>query len=259
MDVVVGTRFERTLQFTTLTLKCVHVNIVLCVQVATKTMLIPCGALFTLTVWPCKARMAKHRLFTQNVYAGAWHGKYLLHDPARLQRMIELLKTPCTVPTIIALQEVWTKEMAMLITEQFPSHNAHYTCLHGLNRMTPSAMALLAGMYCAVLGLTVPLTIVFLPVWLALLISGCVLLAFYFWSAKTAAYAFLQGDVAGGLVTLQPKTNDVKITTSTAIKLPGAQNGSFWIEKLKHRYVWCPACACCVTCIADTRCTCDRP
>lgn len=180
--------------------------------------------------------MVKHRLFTQNVYAGAWHNKFALHDTTRFNRMLEVLKQPCTIPTIICLQEVWTKEMAMRIAEAFPSHNAHYSCLHGLKRITAYAAALLTAVYFLVLGITLPLTLVFLPVWLAMLISAGVMLTFHHWCSKTAAYAFLQGDVAGGLLTLQPKTGDVKITTSSAIKLPSAQSGSFWIERLKHRH-----------------------
>lgn len=178
----------------------------------------------------------KHRLFTQNVYAGSWYGKYLLYDTHRLQQLMETLKAPCTVPTILCLQEVWTKELAMRITEEFPAHNAHYTCLHGIfNRMTGAAFALLLGVYTFVLGITLPLTLVFLPVWLGLLISAGVVFAFHTWCSRSACYAFLRGDVAGGLLTLQPKTGETKITTSTAIKLPSAQRDSFWIERFKHR------------------------
>ena len=62
-------------------------------------------------------------------------------------------------------------------------------------------------------------------------------MVFHAWARTTASYAFITGNVAGGLVTLYPQlSTDTKITTHTAIKLPSAQNDYFWLEKLKDRY-----------------------
>ena len=62
-------------------------------------------------------------------------------------------------------------------------------------------------------------------------------MVFHAWARTTASFAFLTGDVAGGLVTLYPRLDtDTKITTCTAIKLPSPQHQYVWLEKLKDRY-----------------------
>lgn len=86
-------------------------------------------------------------------------------------------------------------------------------------------------------ALTLPLTLVFLSTWVAFIISGSILMVFHAWARTLASFAFITGDVAGGLVTLYPRLEtDTKLTACTAIKLPSPQHQYFWLEKLKDRY-----------------------
>jgi len=160
-----------------------------------------------------------------------------------------MLKSHCSAPCVLALQECWTTDLADVIGAAFPTHNMYYRTAKG---MTWSAYALLFGVYGIVLGtfsirctlspyfgtgITLPLTLVFLSTWVAFIISGSVWMVFHAWARSTASYAFITGTVAGGLVTLYPQmSTDTKLTTHTAIKLPSPQSQYFWLEKLKDRY-----------------------
>ena len=91
----------------------------------------------------------RHRVLTQNVWSGSYRGRYLLYEPERRGRLIEMLKSHCSIPCILALQECWTTELADAIGAAFPTHTMHYRTIKS---MTWSAYALLFGVYGIVLG-----------------------------------------------------------------------------------------------------------
>lgn len=91
----------------------------------------------------------RHRVLTQNVWSGSYKGRYLLYQPQRRAELIQTLKSHCSVPCILALQEVWTTELADVIADAFPSHNVYF---RSLGSMTLSAYALMIGLYGLILG-----------------------------------------------------------------------------------------------------------
>ena len=91
----------------------------------------------------------RHRVLTQNVWSGSYKGRYLLYQPHRRAALVDMLKSHCTVPCILALQECWTSELADAFSAAFPSHNTFYRTT---KTMTLSAYALLFGVYGLVLG-----------------------------------------------------------------------------------------------------------
>ena len=91
----------------------------------------------------------RHRVLTQNVWSGSYKGRYLLYQPQRRAALVDMLKSHCTVPCILALQECWTSELADAFGAAFPSHNIFYRTS---KTMTLSAYALLFGVYGLVLG-----------------------------------------------------------------------------------------------------------
>lgn len=91
----------------------------------------------------------RHRVLSQNVYSGSYKGRYLMYQPHRREAIIDLLKSHCSVPCILALQECWTSALAETIGDAFPSHNIFYRTV---KTMTLSGYALMFGVYGLVLG-----------------------------------------------------------------------------------------------------------
>jgi len=83
------------------------------------------------------------------VWSGSYKGRYLLYQPERRAQLVDMLKSHCSVPSVLALQEIWTTELAEAIGVQFPSHNMYYRTV---KHMTLAAYALLFGVYGLVLG-----------------------------------------------------------------------------------------------------------